>query len=77
MPPSISPIPSCPLKEALVGAFPNNTSPAQSPLCGLASSEVKTIGFSAVPSAIILQLRVIIKPPFFPFSPTIFYPALW
>jgi hypothetical protein len=74
-PPSISPTPCTPLNDALVGALPKITRPAQSPRFGVAASEVKIIGLSMVPSAIILQLRVIINPPFLPFSPTIFVPG--
>src|SRR4051812_36546405 len=48
-PPSISPIPDTPLNEALVGALPNSTTPDQSPRLGVAASEVKIIGLSAVP----------------------------
>jgi hypothetical protein len=75
MPPSISPMPCTPLNEEFVGALPRITTPAQSPLWGVAASEVNTIGFSGVPSAIILQLRVIINPPRWPVSPTIFVPG--
>ena len=75
IPPSISPIPSCPLKELLVGAWPNNTKPAQSPRCGVAASDVKIIGLVAVPSAIIFAPLQIINAPFLFNSPTIFVPG--
>ena len=75
IPPSISPIPSVPLNELLVGACPKITNPAQSPRCGVAASEVKIIGLVAVPSAIILAPLQIIKAPFLFSSPTIFVPG--
>ena len=75
MPPSTSPTPSIPLKLLFVGALPKSTSPAQSPRTEVEASEVNTIGFATVPSAFILLLRVMIKPPLRPFSPTIFVPG--
>ena len=74
-PPSISPTPLTPLYDELTGAFPKITKPAQSPRCGVDASEENTMGLIAVPSALILALRVIMRPPLRFNSPTILVPG--